>query len=151
MKYGSWCLKIGTWNVRTLNKLGKFENLIEEATALDVDALSIYLICINPKFCFLLFLNQNYLWTEVKQPTPVKPSTMLLYCSKSRSTENLQSKYKCHYHRFSSHIIVAPCPWLLSYKCNYELIQPIKKISISSFTWYILILTFFIKFYVLFS
>ena len=29
------------WNVRTLNKLGKFENLIAEATALDVDILGI--------------------------------------------------------------------------------------------------------------
>ena len=41
MKYGSRCLKIGTWNVRTLNKLGKFENLIAEATALDVDVFGI--------------------------------------------------------------------------------------------------------------
>ena len=34
-------LKIGTWNVRTLYKVGQFENLKAEITALNLDILGI--------------------------------------------------------------------------------------------------------------
>ena len=41
LKSGSNTLKIGTWNVRTLNQLGKLENLRQEADALDADIIGI--------------------------------------------------------------------------------------------------------------
>ena len=41
LKSGSNTLKIGTWNVRTLNQLGKLENLRQEADALDAHILGI--------------------------------------------------------------------------------------------------------------
>ena len=34
-------LNIGTWNVRTLNQLGKFENLIQEAKSIQIDIMGI--------------------------------------------------------------------------------------------------------------
>ncbi len=41
MKTGRGGLRIGTWNVRTLNQLGKIENLVEEAKTLNTDILGI--------------------------------------------------------------------------------------------------------------
>ena len=40
-KYGRKCLKIGTWNVRTLYKQGNLDNLVKEASELDTDILGI--------------------------------------------------------------------------------------------------------------
>ena len=41
LKSGRSGLKIGTWNVRTLNQFGKIENLKQEAEHLDIDILGI--------------------------------------------------------------------------------------------------------------
>ena len=41
LKSGKNGLKIGTWNVRTLNQFGKIENLKQEAEHLDIDILGI--------------------------------------------------------------------------------------------------------------
>ena len=41
LKTRNHILNIGTWNVRTLNQLGKFENLIQEAKANKLDVLGI--------------------------------------------------------------------------------------------------------------
>ena len=41
LKTRNHILNIGTWNVRTLNQLGKFENLIQEANAYKIDILGI--------------------------------------------------------------------------------------------------------------
>ena len=37
LKSGNTTLKIGTWNVRTLNQLGKLENLGQETESMDID------------------------------------------------------------------------------------------------------------------
>ena len=41
LKRGRNALKIGTWNVRTLNQLGKLENLRQEMESLDLDVLGL--------------------------------------------------------------------------------------------------------------
>ena len=41
LKRGRNALKIGTWNVRTLNQLGKLENLRQEVESLDLDVLGL--------------------------------------------------------------------------------------------------------------
>ena len=41
LKIRSRCLKIGTWNVRSLNMDGKFENLTREADSLKTDILGL--------------------------------------------------------------------------------------------------------------
>ena len=41
LKTGQGSLRIGTWNVRTLNQLGKLENLLQEAKSLNVDILGL--------------------------------------------------------------------------------------------------------------
>ena len=41
LKTGRGGLRVGTWNVRTLNQLGKTENLIKEAESLNADILGI--------------------------------------------------------------------------------------------------------------
>ena len=40
-KTGRGGLRLGTWNVRTLNQLGKIENLVKEAKSLNTDVLGI--------------------------------------------------------------------------------------------------------------
>ena len=41
LKTGRGSLRLGTWNVRTLNQLGKLENLTKEACSLNIDILGL--------------------------------------------------------------------------------------------------------------